>query len=178
MSKYAFGMKKMLYLGHIISAEGVCMDPDKIGAIMDWLPLKNVSELKGVLELCGFYNHFVRIFSQTATPLTNLTRKDGFEWTDSAQQFFDRFKELMRTCPVLAILDFSKPFELHCGTLGEGLSAVLMQDRHPITYESKKLRGLEKRDLRGVATLSGIYACLSEIQTVCGGQQVYRQDKS
>ena len=54
------------------------------------------------------------------------------------------FKRFMTTCPVLALPNFTKPFELQCDTLGEGIGAVLMQDKHPIAYESRKLRGLER----------------------------------
>ena len=50
----------------------------------------------------------------------------------------------MTSCPVLALPNFRKPFELHCDAFGEGVGAVLMQDKHPIAYESKKLRGLER----------------------------------
>ncbi|XP_057813396.2 uncharacterized mitochondrial protein AtMg00860-like [Cryptomeria japonica] len=130
MSKCDFGMIE-LYLGKNISAEGVRVD------------LENVSQLKGFLGLCGFYRRFVRVFSQTIVPLTNLTWKDAFEWSDKVQQYFDKFKELMSTCLVLAIPDFNRPFELHCDALSEGLGAVLMQERHPIAFESRKLRGVE-----------------------------------
>ena len=54
------------------------------------------------------------------------------------------FKRLMTTCPVLALPDFTKPFELQCDALGKRIGAILMQDKHLIAYESKKLRGLER----------------------------------
>lgn len=49
----------------------------------------------------------------------------------------------MSTCPNLAILDFSQPFELECDALGEGIDVILMQNKHPIAFESRKLRGVE-----------------------------------
>lgn len=84
MSKCSFGMIELLYLGHIISVEGVHVDLEKIRAIMDWPPPKNISQLKEFFGLCGFYRRFVRVFSQTATPLIDLTPKDSFEWSDRA----------------------------------------------------------------------------------------------
>ena len=47
----------------------------------------------------------------------------------------------MTSCPVLALPDFSKPFELHCDASSKGFGVVLIQDKHPISYESRKVRG-------------------------------------
>ena len=63
MSKCEFGMTELLYLGHIISAGSVRVDPDKIKAILDWPPPRNTSQLKRFLGLCGFYRRFVKGFS-------------------------------------------------------------------------------------------------------------------
>jgi len=68
----------------------------------------------------------VKGFSQSTAPLTYLTCKDAFSWSRSAQECFDKFKQIMSTCPVLAIPDFSKPFELQCDASGEGIGAVIM----------------------------------------------------
>ena len=144
MSKCEFAMTELLYLGHIISAGSVRVDLDKIKAILDWPPPRNTSQLKGFLGLCGFYRRFVKGFSQIAAPLTDLTRRDSFKWSERAQDCFDRFKELMSTCPVLAIPDFTRPFELQCDASREGIGVVLMQEKHPIAYESIKLRGVER----------------------------------
>ena len=83
-SKCDLGMKKLLYLGHIISAEGVQMDLDKVKAIVGWHTLTNLTRLRGFLGLCGFYHRFVNGYSRHATPLTDLTKKRAFVWTHEA----------------------------------------------------------------------------------------------
>jgi hypothetical protein len=55
----------------------------------------------------------------------------------------EKMKEVMITCPVLALPNFGVPFTLECDASGEGIGAVLMQNRHPLAYESRKLRGPE-----------------------------------
>lgn len=140
-SKCALGTTKLLYLGHIINAEGVCMDPDKVRAILDWSTPKNLTQLRGFIGLCAFYRRFVARFSQHTTPLTDLTRKGAFEWTAQAQECFEKFKEIMMSCLVLKLLDFTRPFELHCDASGEGIGAIHSQDHHPIAFESRKLKG-------------------------------------
>jgi hypothetical protein len=72
-----------------------------------------------------------------------LTKKAAFKWSEEAQLIFDKMKKVMNTCPVLSLLDFSQPYILVCDASGLGIGVVLMQNRHPIAYESRKLRGPE-----------------------------------
>jgi hypothetical protein len=76
--------------------------------------------------------------------LTNLTRKGAFRWSEEAQKAFDRMKEVMSTCPMLTLPDFSQPFILECDASGEGIGAVLMHHKHPIAFKSCK-QGETKR---------------------------------
>jgi hypothetical protein len=55
----------------------------------------------------------------------------------------EKMKEVMSTCPVLSLPNFGVPFTLECDASGEGIGAVLMQNRHPLAYEIRKLRGPE-----------------------------------
>ena len=143
MSKCEFGMKEMLYLGHIISAKGVQVDMEKIRAIRDWPAPKTVTELRGFLGLCTYYRRYVKGFSQFDAPLTDLRKKGAFTWTELAQKSFEEMKVIMSSCSVLALPEFSQPFVVECDASGEVLGAVLMQNHHPIAFESRKLKNYE-----------------------------------
>jgi hypothetical protein len=81
LSKCFFGMKGVEYLGHIISHEGVELDPNNIKSMMDWLIPKTLNNLRGFLGLTGYYGKFVQNYGRIETPLTALTKKDEFSWT-------------------------------------------------------------------------------------------------
>ena len=88
-SKCQFWLDKVAFLGYVISAEGMSVDPKKIEAVVNWKPPKNVSEVRNFLGLVGYYRKFVEGFSKIAAPLTKLTRKDvKYDWVDACQQSF------------------------------------------------------------------------------------------
>jgi hypothetical protein len=136
-------MTEFLYLGHIIGAKGVQVHQEKIKTIREWPTPKTLTELRGFLGLCTYYRKFVKGFSQLCAPLTDLTKKGSFKWNDEAQVTMEKMKEVMSTCPAVALPDFGIPFTLECDASGEGIGAVLMQNRHPLSYEIQKLRGPE-----------------------------------
>jgi hypothetical protein len=112
---------------------------EKIRAIQDWLTLKNMAELRSFFGLCNYYRWFVRGFSHLGALLTDLTKHGAFIWTEKSQEAFDHMKEVMGTCPVLALPDFTLPFVLECDASDKGIGAILMQGGHPIVFESQKL---------------------------------------
>ena len=81
LSKCHFWLNRVAFLGHVISVEGVSVDSQKIEAVVNWKPLKNVSEVRSFLGLAGYYRKFVEGLSKIAAPLTKLTRKDvKYDW--------------------------------------------------------------------------------------------------
>ena len=107
LSKCEFGLTKMLYLGHIIGVDGVRVHEEKIRAIRDCPEPRNVMELRGFVGICTYDRNFVKSFSQLAAPLTDLTKKGAFSWSDTAQWAIDRLKEVMSSCAVLALPNFT-----------------------------------------------------------------------
>ena len=76
LSKCQFWHDSVAFLGHIVSAEGVSVDPQKVEAILNWKPPMSVTEIRSFLGLAGYYRKFVEGFSKIAAPLTRLTRKE------------------------------------------------------------------------------------------------------
>ena len=72
LSKCSFFQKKVHYLGHIISGEGISVDLEKVKAIMDWPILKNAHEVRSFMGVVGYYRRFVEGFSRIAKPITTL----------------------------------------------------------------------------------------------------------
>ena len=77
-------------------------------------------------------------------PLSNLLKKNAFQWSEEAEKCFEALKGIMSSTPVLATPYFSKPFVIQCDASGYGLGVVLMQDEHLIAFKSRKLKKREQ----------------------------------
>ena len=80
-SKYEFWLEKVIFLGHIISEEGISVNSSKVEAVNQWKQLINPTEVRSFLGLVGYYQRFVDEFSKITFPMTTLTSKNvKFEW--------------------------------------------------------------------------------------------------
>jgi hypothetical protein len=140
LTKCSFAKQQIAYLGHVISPNGVATDPTKVAAVSSWPTPANCKELRGFLGLAGYYRKFVKNFGVIARPLTDLLKKGVvFLWTQIHETAFQTLKQSLVSAPVLALLNFAKPFAIETDASSKGIGAVLLQDHHPLAYVSKAL---------------------------------------
>ncbi|KAL0445817.1 UNVERIFIED_CONTAM: Transposon Tf2-11 polyprotein [Sesamum latifolium] len=146
VSKCSFAQETISFLGHIVERGCIRMDPKKVQAIEEWQPPSDVHDLRSFLGLANYYRHFVKSYSEIAWPMINLLKKmETWNWTPQCQESFDRLKRAMVTDPVLALPDMSKPFVMETDASDFALGGVLIQDGHPVAFESRKLKDVERR---------------------------------
>lgn len=141
--------KEVKYLGHVVSAEGVKTDPDKIKAIREWPTPTCTSELRAFLGTGSYYRRFVKGFAEIARPLNVLTGKNvPFEWHADAEQAFQDIKQKLIESPVLGYPDPRLPYILDTDASNDAMGAVLSQVQEgmekPIAYFSRTFSSEEK----------------------------------
>lgn len=154
---------KVRYVGHIVSADGIEADPDKVEKVRNWPIPKNADETRTFLGFTGYYRRFVKDYAKIARPLNDLTqgmiskRKSSrhktplstdFVWGEAQLSAFNKLKECLTEPPILVYPDYKQPFSLHTDACLNGLGAVLYQrvdgkDR-VIAYASRGLSKAEK----------------------------------
>ncbi|TYK03667.1 uncharacterized protein E5676_scaffold863G00210 [Cucumis melo var. makuwa] len=137
------------------------MDNAKVRAILEWKAPTKVPELRSFLGFVNYYRRFIKGFSGIAAPLTNLLKKNQtWDWTEECQRAFDRLKHAVSEEPVMVLADHTKPFEVHTDASDFAIGGVLMQDGHPIAFESRKLNDTERRYTVQEKEMTAIVHCL------------------
>ena len=164
--KSYFFQTSVTFLEHILSANGVSPNPEKVAKVKDWPVPKNPKEVHSFVRLTLYYHRFIPNFAGWAGPLHALIipasfkqkiRKGKmkksdlpeFQWTSACQEGFNQLKKTLTEAPVLAYPDYSKPFILETDASLKGLGAILSQkgdnnEVHVIAYVSTSLHPLEK----------------------------------
>ena len=147
--KCEFDKSQVGYLGYLISADGIRMDPKKLETISHWPEPRSVRDIQSFLGFTNFYRRFVDHYAQIVLPLNQLTCKDvPFDFTDSCCSAFNKLKSIFTSYPVLHHFDPSLTCTLSTDASNFAISGVLQQPDsdnhlHPIAYYSRKLSPAE-----------------------------------
>jgi hypothetical protein len=126
-SKCAFWLKEAPFLEHVISVEGITVDPTKVQEVLEWQSPRSVTQIRSFLRLAGYYHRFIPNFSKITKPMTKLLEKRAkFKWSPQYKEAFLTLKKLLTTAPVLAQADIEKSFDVYCDASNMGIGGVLM----------------------------------------------------
>ena len=144
LSKCEFLKKEIRFLGHLISADGLKMDPDKVKAILEWPELKNEADVLSFLGLVNFYHKYLEHLADVAIPISDLLKDENpFVWGPEQSDAFNKLKQLVASDPILSHFDVAEPVEVHCDASNRAVGAMLVQKGHPVAFESRKLSATE-----------------------------------
>jgi hypothetical protein len=158
--KCEFSVKKVKFLGLIVSTDGIEMDPEKIKVVVDWKQPTNATEVLSFTGFCNFYRRFIKGFSSIAKPLFQLTLKDQsedsqskrrkyipFTWNNEAETAFQTMKDTITSAPILRHFDPSLRCHVEVDSSDYTNGGVLSQEyngiRHPVAFFSRKLSPTE-----------------------------------
>lgn len=176
-SKCEWNRSQVTFLGHIVGADGIRMDPKKTELIAKWPAPKTQTEMRSFLGLANYFRKFMIGYASVAAPLNELTHKTvgtNIEhlWTDVHQAAFQRIKHLISEDIVLQYPDFDDRFELISDASLLGTGAVLLQKGRPIAFTSKKFTPAERNYTTGEQELLGVITALKEWRCYLEGPQV------
>ncbi|KAJ9519795.1 hypothetical protein QJQ45_013511 [Haematococcus lacustris] len=149
LSKCAFFLPSMDFLGHIISAAGIHPDPAKISAMVQWPVPRNLNDLRSFLGSANYYRRLIHHHAHLILPLTNLLKAETpWSWGPEQQEAFERVKAALASNPVVRPPDFSRPFTVKTDASLYAIGAVLSQRdyngaEYVVAYESRKLQPAE-----------------------------------
>ena len=181
LSKCGFWLEQTAFLGHVISKEGVSVNPEKVEAVLGWKRLTTVKEIRSFLGMAGYYRRFVEGFSSLAAPLTRLTKKNAkFDWNENCERSFSELKKRLTTAPVLALPSGSGGYTVYSDASYLGLGCVLMQHGKVIAYGSRQLKNHEKNYPTHDLELAAIIHALKIWRHYLYGEtfQIYTDHKS
>jgi hypothetical protein len=139
-AKSSFAQSEIRYLGHIVDKQGIRPDPKKVEAVQTWPVPKNVHDVRSFLGLVNYFRKFIEHYSEIAVPLTNLTKKSHpWVWNGRCQDAFEMLKQKLIEAPLRRTSDERLPYEVVTDASDLGLGGVLLQEGHPVAFESRKL---------------------------------------
>lgn len=174
--KLQLRVKVVKYLGHLISAEGLIVDPSKVRAITEMPPPTDKKSLIRLLGMIAYVSKFIPNCSALTDPLRKLCKNEAhWWWSFEQQQAFEQLKRLIAEAPVLRYFDPSKPVTIQTDSSSTGLGSCLMQEGQPLAFASRALTDAETRYAQiEKECLAIVFAC-EKFHTYIYGRKTYVQ---
>ena len=174
-SKCECWINEVKFLGHVVSKEGIHVDPPKIEAIKNWKVPTTPKEIRQFLGLAGYYRRFFANFSKLAKPLTALTQIGVmFKWEDKQEASFQKLKNMLYSAPILSLPEGIEDFLVYCDASNQGLRCVLMQRGKVIAYASRQLKTHEVNYTTHNLELGAVAFALKNLETLLVRYKVHR----
>ena len=146
---FLFGISSVNYLGHFVSKDRISPDLEKVCAVTNYPVPKSIKDVRAFLGLSGYYRKFIKNYAQIVNPIHKLTKKDApFIWDENKQNDFEMLKQALVSYPVLAYLQYDKPFRLYTDARAFSAGAVLAQVQdgveRVISYVGQSLNKCER----------------------------------
>lgn len=144
--KCVFEVKKLKFLGHVISANGMELDPEKVQAIEKLKTPENKTELQRLLGMVTYLAKFIPNMSEITHPLRKLLEKDAeWLWTPEQARATDQIKTVLSSPPVLRFYNVNERVTLQVDASSYALGAAILQKQQPVAYASRSLTKTECR---------------------------------
>jgi hypothetical protein len=128
--KCVFGVPRGMLLGFVVSERGIEANPEKISAIMDMGPIKNLKGVQRVTGCLAALSHFIARLGERRLPLYKLMKKfDQFTWTPEVQEALDSLKNILKSPPILTTPTTEGPMLLYISATTQGVSTALVVER-------------------------------------------------
>ena len=182
--KCVFGAKEVKFLGHIVSKDGIKINPEKVEVVKNFEAPKTRKDLKKFLGVINFYHHFFKDMGKVAAPLYEVcSLKQKFKWGIPQEKAFETLKVQMCEAITLYYPDFSKPFLLRTDASDYGISGTLAQKddqglERVITFCSKTLSLPQRSYSTPEKECYAIVFSLTKLQEYIDGQKVYLESDS
>ena len=165
-SKCKFAVKEVDYLGHVISKQGIKVNPLKTHAVDSYPQPKTAKQIKSFLGMTSYYRRSIKNYSLITGPLISLLKKNTkFKWTPECEKSFQTLKKALSSAPILAFPQFDKEFIISVDSSEYSIGFVLSQHdnegrEHPTAYGGRTLHNHELRwhitDKEGLALVEAV----------------------
>ena len=143
--KCEFWLSSLVFLGHIISSEGVEVDPRKIEAVKNWARPLTSTTVRSFSGLVGYYRSFVDCFASITSPLTTLKQNNmKLDWWKACERSFQILKDRLTSAPVLNLSVGAKGFVVYCDASRAVLGSILMQHGKVEAYALGNMRFMRR----------------------------------